>query len=57
MTDEQIIVKQTREIENLKEVIRDFKNRFGTIADYLADPQSNKTPQVTLNKITHQLPR
>lgn len=57
MTNEQIIAKQTIENENLKEEIRDLRNRLGTIADYVADPQSEKTPQVTLNKITHQLPR
>ncbi len=57
MTNEMIIARQAIEIENLKEEIRDHKNKFGTIAEWMADPQSSQTLQVTLNKIAHQLPR
>jgi hypothetical protein len=55
MTNEMIIAKQTIEIENLKEVVRNNETVFQTIEGYITSAQT--TPQIILNKITHQLPR
>lgn len=58
MTDANIILKQVREIEALKEQLIDHKNKFGTIRDILCEADCNAiTDKVALNKISHQLPR